>query len=117
MIIEKVYGRSVKNEIGPIQEIWYWQEQFCAGSLEPRTKKNLGAYLLGHAMQSLHDWLGISKYGTFANSSGPEVIKLFFMLNSAEHEIAIAHKNWTTDKCKQDKFHAQLHELSMEKVL
>ena len=29
----------------------------------------------------------------FAKQSGPEVIKLFFMLNSTEHEISTAHKN------------------------
>ena len=27
-----------------------------------------------------------------SNQPGPEVIKLFFMLNSAEHEILTAHK-------------------------
>ena len=28
----------------------------------------------------------------------PEAIKLFFMLNSTEHEISTAHKNLNTDK-------------------
>ena len=31
---------------------------------------------------------------------GPEVIKLFFMLNSAEHEICPANKSQITNKCK-----------------
>ena len=29
---------------------------------------------------------------------GPEVIKLFFMLNSTEHEISFAHKNKNVEK-------------------
>ena len=29
---------------------------------------------------------------------GPEVIKLFFMLNSTEHEISTAHKNYNSEK-------------------
>ena len=31
-------------------------------------------------------------YVLFVELSGPEVIKLFFMLNSTEHEIFPAHK-------------------------
>ena len=34
----------------------------------------------------------------YTNTSGPEVIKLFFMLNSTEHEISTAYKNLNTDK-------------------
>ena len=30
--------------------------------------------------------------------SGPKVIKLFFMLNSTEHRISTAHKNYNIDK-------------------
>ena len=32
--------------------------------------------------------------------SGPEIIKLFFMLNSAEHEIFFANKSQITYNCK-----------------
>ena len=31
---------------------------------------------------------------------GPKVIKLFFMLNSAEHEICQANKSQITNNCK-----------------
>ena len=31
---------------------------------------------------------------------GPEVTKLFFMLNSAEHEICLANKPQITNNCK-----------------
>ena len=34
----------------------------------------------------------VGRVCTKNNPSGPEVIKLFFMLNSAEHEIFPAHK-------------------------
>ena len=30
--------------------------------------------------------------------TGPELIKLFFMLNSTEYESSSAHKNYNTDK-------------------
>ena len=46
--------------------------------------------------------------------SGPEVIKLFYVLNSAEHEILSAkkyknvNKNWHFHISSQRKFHAQL---------
>ena len=33
-------------------------------------------------------------------SPGPEVIKLFFMLNSAEHEICLANKSQITSNFK-----------------
>ena len=35
----------------------------------------------------------------FGPRSGPEVIKLFFMLNSAEHEIYPAHKCLNANNC------------------
>ena len=51
---------------------------------------------------SLHLALRLSPYDILFNEgymrcmykrSGPEVIKLFIMLNSTEHEISTAHKN------------------------
>ena len=48
-------------------------------------------------MHFFHEFL----FFNFANSMdpGPEVIKLFSMLNSAEHEIYLAHKGQNANNC------------------
>ena len=46
-------------------------------------------------LQTLH-----AKHNDFLKCSGPEVIKLFFMLNSAEHEIFHAYKSQIANNAK-----------------
>ena len=52
---------------------------------------------------SLEIGFGCSKEPSNPLCSGPEVIELFFMLNSTEREISTAYKNLNANKCRQMK--------------